>query len=160
MNKFFSGIIIALSFIVISGCGNDQSESEQLSDILNETETISTPSRPADLNGIISVAEGNKITIKNEVGKEILSEEEQVEQKAERQAMTQEERQALRTEEKAEIDTEDVSLEIPVGTLIIKGSGDGSGDVIRATFEELKKGSYISVWKNDDVMEVVKIKGI
>lgn len=160
MKKIFVFPVVLLMAVVISGCEGGESESEQLSSILNEEESLSSPARPANLNGIISMVEGNKIIIKNEVGKEILSEEEQAAKKAERQNMTQEERQALRAEEKAEVDTEDVSLEIPVGTLIIKGSGDGSGNVIRASFDELKKGSYISIWKSGDSIEAVKIKGM
>ncbi|MCK4635841.1 MAG: hypothetical protein KAT32_03180 [Candidatus Moranbacteria bacterium] len=157
--KKLATMFILSSVIILSGCGNE-SESDQLTNLLSEESVIVTPSRPADLNGIISITEGNKIIVKNEVGKEILSEEEQAQKKDERQNMTQEERQALRAEEKEEIETVDVTIEIPVGTLIIKGSGDGSGDVIKTSFEELKKGIYISIWKNGDSIEAIKIKGI
>ncbi len=147
------------SIIIFSGCG-EKSESDQLTDLLSEESEVVTPSRPADLNGIISLTDGNKIVIKNEIGLDILSEEEQAEKKEERQNMTQEERQALKTEEKENIQTKDISMEIPVGTLIIKGTGDGSGNVMKASFEELKKGAYISVWKSGDNIETIKIKGI
>ena len=66
----------------------------------------------------------------------------------------------MRVQEQEVVETQDVSLEIPVGTMISKGTGDGSGDSINAEYEELKKGSYISIWMNGDSIESIKIKGL
>ena len=154
-------LFLGITFLV-SGCGNTQPEDElkQLTSLTDEKEGLATPSRPAEINGIVSLMDGNKLILKNEVGREILSEEEQVEKSAERQSMTQEERQALRTEEKEAVETEDLTLVIPVGTLVLKGLGDGGGGLQKTEFSELKKGAYISIWRNGDNIEVIKIKGL
>jgi len=146
----------------LSGCGSssDMSDAEKLSALVDNKESAASPTRPAEINGVISSMEGNKLIIKNEVDKEILSEEAAAKQKAERQKMTQEERQALKAAETANAKTEDVSIQIPVGISILKGSGDGSGNSIAATFEDLKKGIYVSIWITDGNVETIKIKGI
>jgi len=145
----------------LSGCGADQAkrESAQLSALLAEDSTA-TPAHPAEINGTIVSLEGNKIVVKNEVGKEVLSEEEREKKKEERQSMTQEERQASRAQEAESIEVEEVALEIPVGTMILKGSGNGEGGVVKAGLEDLQKGTYVSIWKTNENIEAIKIKGL
>jgi len=120
--------VFLIGVMFLSGCGADQAkrESAQLSALLVKDSTVA-PARPAEINGIIVSLEGNKIVVKNEVGKEILSEEEREKKKEKRQGMTQEERQASRTQETESIEVEEVALEIPVGTMILKGYGNREG---------------------------------
>lgn len=119
-----------------------------------------SPDRPAEVSGNVLSVEGNVILIASEVGKELLPEDEREERQAERQKLTQEERKALRQEEQAAMETEDLELVIPVGVPISKGSGDSSGNNIHAEISEIIKGTYISVWLNEDNRpEFVKIKG-
>jgi C4-type Zn-finger protein len=161
MKKIITISLMLTGVVFLSGCGTstDMSDSEKLSALVSNQEANSVSTRPAEINGIISSIEGNSLIIKNEIDKEILSEEDADKQKAERQKMTQEERQALKAAETANAKTEDVSIQIPVGVSIIKGSGDGSGNSIPASFEELKKGIYVSIWIKDGNVETVKIKG-
>lgn len=155
------GLILA-GVAVLSGCSAspESKEQDQLSAIVSKEENLTTPSRAAEINGVISSMEGNNIIVKNEVGKEILSEEEAAKKKAERQKMTQEERQALRAQEIANAKTEDVTLTVPVGITILKGTADGSGNSVKASYEDLKKGAYVSIWKQGGSIEVIKIKGL
>lgn len=147
--------------IVLSGCGQSQ-ESKDMEKLaaITEGDIVASPTRPAEINGVISSIEGNKLVVKNEIGKPALSEEEMAKQRAERQKMTQEERQALKAQETANAKTEDLSIEIPVGKAIFKGTGDGSGNSIRAVFEDLKKGAYVSIWMSGENVEAIKIKGL
>jgi len=163
MKNYIVGTIILFGTVTfLSGCGSgDTNELAQLQDIVsNDVESLSAPSRPADINGTISSMEGNQLVVKNEVGKEVLSEEEQAERKESMANMTQEEKQALRAQEKEGVEVEDVSIVVPVGTMLIKGSGNGDGVSIKATFEDLKEGSYISAWMNESELEVIKIKSL
>jgi hypothetical protein len=154
--------VIMLGVIMLAGCGSDNAtnEQEQLSAILEDSGEIITPSRPAEINGLVSSIDGNKIIVKDEIGKEVLSEEEQAQRKEDRQTMTQEERQALKAQESESVETKDVTLEITVGTSVLKGSGDGSGGIVNAGIEDLKKGTYLSIWMNGDNIETIKIKGL
>lgn len=117
---------------------------------------LTSPTRLAEINGYILSIEGNSITVANEIGVQQVSEEE----RARRQKLTQEERQALKAAESANLKKENVSLEIPVGVMIVKGSGDASGNNIRSELSEIKKGVYISIWKSADTVEFVKLKGV
>lgn len=160
--KKIAGIFVSIiGVVMLAGCGASpaNNDSDKLAEILSES-VVTVPGRPAEVNGIISSMEGNQIIVKNEIGKEILSEEEAAAKKAERQKMTQEERQAIMAQERANTQTEDLSLEIPVGVTILKGTGDGSGNSINAVFEDLKKGVYISIWRDGEKIELIKIKGI
>lgn len=120
-----------------------------------------SPERPAEVTGYIVSSLGNDITVAKEIGKEVLTDEEQEARKAEMQAMSPEERQAARQAETATLETEDVDLNIPVGVPIVKGSGDASGNVVTADIAELTKGVYVSVWIDQSGnVEYVKIKGL
>ncbi|MFA5994181.1 MAG: hypothetical protein WC823_04435 [Parcubacteria group bacterium] len=161
MKKILTTTLLLTGVVFLSGCGTspEAQEAEKLSAIVSNSQ-VTTPTRPAEINGVISSMEGNQLVIKNEVDKKILSEEEQAKQKAERQKMTQEERQALKAQETANAKTEDVSIAVPVGVAISKGTGDGSGNSVAATYADLKKGGYVSVWMKDGQVETIKIKGI
>jgi hypothetical protein len=127
----------------------------------SETQIITSPQRPAEINGTIVSALGNEIKIANEVNKVILTEEEQAVKKAEFQKLSQEERSATRQEEKEGLETEEITITIPVGVLITKGTGDASGNVITTDIADLTKGVYISAWTNqNEEVEYVKIKGV
>lgn len=162
MKKIIAASLMLTGIMFLSGCGSspEASDAEKLSVLVNSEQTSVSPVGPAEINGLISSMEGNNIIVKNEIDKDILSEEAAAKQKTERQKMTQEERQALKAAETANAKTEDVAIQIPVGVTILKGSGDGSGNSIAATYEDLKKGVYVSVWIKDGNVETIKIKGI
>lgn len=156
-------IIIAILSLALIGLGayflffNKNTQSENLT----QSGTLTSPQRPAEINGLIVSALGNEIKVANEVGKEILSEEEQAANKAAMQSMSQEERAAAREESKVDLTTEDVSLIIPVGVPIVKGSGDASGSLVNVDIADLLKGIYVSIWTDDQgKVEFVKIKGV
>lgn len=163
LKKMAIGSVAALAVVGLSGCADTSknAESEAIGKILEQGSAAAVvPSRSSEINGVIAAIEGNVVVVKNEIGKEILSEVEQAAKKAERAAMTQEERQALRAEEMQGVATQDVEITIPVGIPLYKGSGTGDGTTLKAEFSELKKGAYISVWQQGDRVEAVKIKGI
>lgn len=160
MKKAISTLVFLMGIMFLSGCGNSQSQegTEQLSALLAE-DSVAIPARPAEIKGMIASLEGNKIVVKNEIGREILSEEERENKKETRKKMTQEERQAFRGQG-IDIEVEDAAMEIPVGTMILKGSGDGKGGVVKVGFEDLQKGTYVSIWKTGENIEAIKIKGL
>jgi hypothetical protein len=119
------------------------------------TQSVINPTRPAEINGTLLSVEGNELTIANEIGRVELSEE----AKAARQRMTQEERRALKAQESVSLTKETVILTIPVGTPLVKGSGSGGGENIPATFDEIRKGAYVSIWKTGEQIEFLKLKG-
>jgi hypothetical protein len=162
MKKIITASLMLTGIVFLSGCGTspESSEAEKLSALVNSEQTSVSSERPAEINGLIVSVEGNKLVVKNEIDKKILSEEEAAKQKAERQKMTQEERQALKAAETTNAKTEDVAIQVPVGVTILKGSGDGSGNSIAAVYDDLKKGIYVSVWTKDGQVEAIKIKGI
>lgn len=163
MKNYIIGTVVLLGAITfLSGCGTSESDDlTQLQDIVSsDTETLSTPSRPAEINGTIASMEGNQLVVKNEVGREVLSDEEREKRKEDRASMTQEEKQAARAQEMEAVESEDVLVNVPVGTLMIKGTGIGDGGSIKAVFDDLKAGAYISVWMNGDDIEAIKIKGL
>lgn len=161
MKKYMGILAILVVAIFLGGCGADDSkELSQLEAIVeNNQESMGIPERSPEINGTVVSVEGNKIIVKNEIGREILTPEDQAKRRAERQKMTQEERQALRAQETTSLETEDVKVIIPVGTVIVKGSGAGDGESVKATFDDIKSGAYISVWKSGDTIEAVKVKG-
>ena len=124
-----------------------------------EVETISTPDRPAEINGVIKTIEGNEVVVLKEL-KEAISEEERLARQEERQNLNQEERQALRQEELETIETEPITLIIPVGVPIVKGSGTTDGTNVAAKLTDLVSGVYVSIWLNNNEPEMVKIKGL
>lgn len=120
------------------------------------TKSLAQPERQAELNGYLLSIEGNELTVANEIGAKEITDEE----RARRQKLSQEERQALKAAESANLQKENVTLTIPVGVTIVKGSGDGSGTNVEASFEELTKGTYLSIWQNENGVEFVKLKGV
>ncbi|MDP1884346.1 MAG: hypothetical protein Q8L10_03165 [Candidatus Moranbacteria bacterium] len=161
MKKIILTLLLVGGTTFLAGCGvvPGNNDEDKLSRIVNGGQA-EVPVRAAEINGVVVSVEGNKLVVKNEINKEALTEEEVAKKKAERQKMTQEERQALRAQEIANAKTEDVTIEIPVGKTILKGTGDGSGESVGAVFEEIKKGGYISIWMKEGNVELVKIKGI
>lgn len=153
------GVLVGAYFLVLK-------KPEEITGPVNGTVTIEetnleSPDRPAEVNGTVLSVEGNVILIANEVGKEELPEEERDARQEERQNLTQEERQALRQEALEEMETEDLELVIPVGVPISKGSGDSSGGNVSAEISEITKGTYLSIWLNENNSpEFVKIKGL
>lgn len=152
---------LALATLGLSGCsGNNTSTAPSATPSQNQNPTSSeVPTRGAEMSGTVSSIEGNEIVLKNEIGREVLSEEEMAKRRAERQKLSETERQALRDSETQGLKTEDVRLVVPVGVSIYKGTGQAMGDVTKVDLSEIKKGSYISVWKNSDQIEAIKIKG-
>jgi len=119
------------------------------------TQSLVPPTRMADINGYITSIQGNEIIVANEIGAKEITEEE----RAQRQKMTQEERQALKAQESINLTKEAVTVIIPVGVPIVKGSGAANGTNIKAEMSELVKGIYVSLWKTGGVIEFVKLKG-
>jgi hypothetical protein len=123
--------------------------------------TKTSPDRPAEINGLITSVLGNEIKIANEIDRVILTEEEQAAKKAEMQNLSPEERAAAREDENTNLKTEEISLIIPVGIPIVKGSGDASGNIVAADIINLSKGVYVSIWTDGlGKVEYVKIKGV
>ena len=156
--------IILLLLIIIAGIGlvvfltSNNSKDQATTVIQNKTEEL--PDRPAEINGVIRSVIGNELIIANEIKDQNLTEEEKEAQKLERANLTQEERQALRQEGAIAIETESVTLIIPVGVPVLKASGTGDGSLINAEFVEIKSGSYVSIWMNNDEAEAIKLKGV
>lgn len=119
-------------------------------------QSLTSPVRLAEINGYITSIQGNEVEIANEIGvKEVTAEE-----RARRQKLSQEERQALKAQESANLTKETVKITIPVGIVIVKGSGAADGTNVKAEMSELTKGVYVSIWKTGDSVEFVKLKGI
>ena len=150
-------IVLAALALLVAGYFIFKKESPTT---LTET-NMGAPTRPAEITGLIVSQLGNEIVVAKEVGKVVLSEEEQAAKKAEMQKLSPEQRMAIREEENLTTETEDVKLVIPVGTIIVKGTGEANGNITRADIAELTKGTYIAVWldQNDNI-EYVKIKQI
>jgi hypothetical protein len=156
--KFLSTtIMVIMVAYLLSGCTSEQSPTSTIDNI--ETPSLTTPDRPAEINGLIRSIEGNEVIIANEIRTRELSDEEREAQKVERQSMTQEERQALKVEEAESLETENITLVIPVGVPIIKGSGETDGTNLSAELTEIKVSTYVSMWLSDDQVEAVKLKG-
>lgn len=157
MKNFIIGIIL----LIVFGGGayyflNSPKATSQSQSQTGAAGSLVSPTRLAEINGYILNIQGNEITVANEMGvKEITAEE-----KARRQKLTQEERQALKSQESANLTKENITLTVPVGITIVKGSGDVSGSNIKAEMSEMTKGIYVSIWKNGDSVEFVKLKGL
>lgn len=131
----------------------------------NPAQEQGQPVRVAELKGTVKSIEGNDIVIVNELSEEKeLTDEEKAIQKAERAKLSIEERQAIKAEESATVPTEDVRIIIPVGVTIKKTVGDATGTLVDGGLDEIKEGTYISIWINgydtaDQFVEFVKIRG-
>lgn len=157
MNK----IIIAVIAILVLGGGYYLYNNNKTSEVDSLSTNLTAPTRPAEITGYVVSILGNEIVVAKEIGKVILSEQEQAAKKAEMQKMTPEQRSAIKAEESANLATENVKLIIPVGTTIAKGTGDASGIQIEADIAELTKGTYVSIWlDSNQIAEYVKIKQI
>ena len=154
-------LIIGIILLVVFGGGvyyfvNSSKSTAKPQSEVGIAGSLVSPTRLAEVNGYILNVQGNEITVANEIGvKEVTAEE-----RARRQKLTQEERQALKAQESASLTKENTTLTVPVGIIIVKGSGDASGSNIKAEMTEIVKGTYISIWKNGDNIEFVKLKGV
>lgn len=145
------------STMLLSGCTGDDTTSttENI-----EAPSVATPERSAEINGLVRSIEGNEVVVSNEIKNLDLSDEEKEAQQADRQTMTQEERQALKAELSESLETETITLIIPIGVPIIKGSGVSDGSNSLAELSEIKTGTYVSMWLSDGQVEAVKLKGV
>jgi hypothetical protein len=157
-NKFLPTLFAVLTLSILLSSCTTESNSTSVPDNI-EAPNLATPDRPAEVNGLVRSIEGNEIIVANEIKTNELTEEEREAQKDDRQSMTQEERQALKAEEAESLETENVTLIIPVGVPIIKGSGETDGSSLSAELTEIKIGTYVSMWLTNDQVEVVKLKG-
>lgn len=150
-------IILALVLLSVVGGGYwfYQSSQSTTQNVVSGTTAPTSPSRMAELNGYVVSTVGNEVVIANEIGLKEVTEEERLR----RQKLTQEERQALKAAESANVSKENVTIIIPVGITLVKGTGDASGKNVSADLSEVKKGIYLSVWKTGDEIEFVKLKG-
>lgn len=150
-------IIIALVLLSVVGGGYWFYQSNQTTppSVNSGTTVPISPSRMAEINGYVVSVAGNEVVIANEIGLKEVTEEERLH----RQKLTQEERQALKAAESANVTKENITLVIPVGVTLAKGTGDASGKNLTADLSEIKKGIYLSVWKTDSEVEFVKLKG-
>lgn len=156
-----SVLVLGGVFFVISSNKKDEESVITSPDISLEEKSLDSPDRPAEINGTVISVEGNIVVVANEIGKELLSEEDRVARQEEMKNLSPEERQALRQQELENTETKDVEVTIPVGVTISKGSGDASGNNVSAEISELVKGTYISIWVSDsNTPEFVKIKGL
>ncbi|MFA7301674.1 MAG: hypothetical protein WC069_05165 [Candidatus Shapirobacteria bacterium] len=149
-------IIIVLILLVVGGAAYwfYQNSQSKVTTIVSNVDLVS-PTRLAEVNGYVTNIAGNEVIIANEIGLKQITEEERLR----RQKLTQEERQALKASESANVSKENITLIIPVGVTITKGSGDASGNNLPADLSEIKKGVYLSIWKNGEEIEFVKLKG-
>ena len=154
MKKILVGLVLV--FIVVAGAYYVFGPKTKTTVNTLAEGSLVSPTRLAEINGYVMRVEGNELLIANEQGvKEVTAEE-----RARRQKLTQEERQALKAQESANLTKENVTVTIPVGTTIVKGSGDASGTNVKAQMSEVVKGVYISIWKSGDSVEFVKLKGV
>jgi hypothetical protein len=121
-------------------------------------QVLTVPTRSAEINGTVLRIEGNEMTVQRVIS--TLTAEEQAAKKAKMQSLTPEERQALRGQESEVAQTEDVVVIIPVGVPVVVGTGDMTGTITESSLSEIKVGSGLSIWKNGDTIEMVKIKGL
>ena len=155
-------LIISVILIILLAIGgyfflNPNSKTNETS--INQA-SLTTPGRPAEINGIVRSVEGNVLILSNEINREILTEEEKDAKKAALQTLAQEERQALKQQELENVETKDIEIIIPIGITIIKSSGNLTGESLPANLSDIQKDTYISAWLNEDnVIEFVKIKG-
>lgn len=155
MKNVFVGLLLVV--LVAGGVYFYINSTKESADIATPTtQSLVSPVRLAEINGYVTSIQGNEITVENEIGvKEVTAEE-----RARRQKMTQEERQALKAQESANLTKESVNITIPVGIVIVKGSGAADGTNTKAEMSELTKGVYVSIWKTGDSVEFVKLKGV
>lgn len=157
MKNIFFGLIIAV--LIGGGVFYYISTTQKTADVVElstPTQSLISPTRLAEINGYVTSIQGNEVTIANEIGvKEVTAEE-----RARRQKLTMEERQALKAQESANLTKEPVNVTIPVGIVIVKGSGAADGSNVKAEMSELTKGVYVSIWKTGDSVEFVKLKGV
>jgi len=157
MNKIIVTILILVAAL---GGGYYFYSNSKSTDIVSNSNLVS-PTRPAEITGYVVSILGNEVTVAKEIGKVTLSEAEQAKKKADMQKMSPEQRSAIKAEESAKLTTENVKLIIPVGTSISKGTGDATGEQIEADIAELLKGTYVSIWMDQNQnIEYVKIKQI
>lgn len=153
-------IIIVLILAFALGVGYYFYSNTKTNLSLTSTNLVS-PTRPAEITGYVVSILGNEVVVAKEIGKVILTEAEQAQKKAEMQKLSPEQRSAIKAEESAKLSTENIKLTIPVGTIISKGTGDASGEQIVADIAELAKGTYVSIWLDQNQnIEYVKIKQI
>lgn len=153
-------IYVVVAFAVMGVAFAGYKYFQPIDESSNKTQVTTNPTRPAEINGkVVSIA-GNQIVIANEVGKIVLSEEEQATRKASMQKMSEEERKAAREAEQQNVATENINLTIPVGVPIVMGTGDGSGNTQLTDLASINKGTYLSIWKSGENIDFVKIKGI
>lgn len=153
-------IIIILTLAVALGVGYYFYGNSKTNSTITSTNLIS-PDRPAEITGYVVSILGNEVVVGKEIGKVILTEAEQAQKKVEMQKLSSEQRSAIKAEESAKLSTENIKLTIPVGTTISKGTGDASGEQIVADIAELTKGTYVSIWLDQNQnIEYVKIKQI
>jgi len=154
-------IIFGLIIVAIVGGGvfyfiNSSKKGAELTAPSISNQSLTSPTRLAEINGYVTSISGNEVTIANEIGiKEVTAEE-----RARRQKLTMEERQALKAQESANLTKEPVNITIPVGITIVKGSGAADGTNVKAEMSELAKGVYVSIWKTGNSIEFVKLKGV
>jgi hypothetical protein len=54
-----------------------------------------------------------------------------------------------------------MEITIPIGTTLVQGSGTGDSNFIEASYSDLKVGSQISIWNNEDgSIKIIKIRGL
>jgi len=164
MNKNMKKIILPVSLIVISliffvgrMVGNDDVDT-----MVTEESRLATPEGRAEINGVVRSIQGNEVTVANEIRDESMeaTEEEKETRQIDRASMTQEEKQAANQAQSTVVETEIVTVMIPVGVPIIKGSGAADGENVVAEMSEIKAGVSISIWMADGEMVVVKLKGV
>lgn len=162
-NKIIIGLIVVGvigAYFFVTNKNLDSGSKDQVIEITNQPD-LASPSRPAEINGIVKSVEGNIIVIANEINKEQLSEEDRDTRKEEMQNLSQEERQASRQQDLETIETQDLEIIIPVGVTISKGSGNNSGDNVATEISDITKDIYLSIWVTENnTPEFVKIKGI
>jgi len=152
-------VVIIGSATLLSGCTSDDNPTTATESIKAPNTTV--PERSAEINGLVRSIEGNEIVVSNEIKNLELTQEEREAQQADRKAMTQEERRALKAEITENLETETVTLVIPIGVPIVKGSGLSDGSNALSELSEIKAETYVSMWLDENhQVEAVKLKGV
>jgi len=153
-------IIIAIVILGISLGGYYIYSNNQVTPATTSNTSAVAPTRVPEINGSVISIEGNEIIVANELGRVILSDEEQAKKKAEMQKMSEDQRKAAKDAENQQYKTENITLILPVGIPIVKGTGDGSGNIVTTDLSSITKGVYLTIWTNSaSEAEYVKIKG-
>lgn len=144
--------VLVMGVLALTGCANvstnevDTIKAEKTVEI----ERIKTePERKSEIYGVVSKVIGNEVTV-NIIEKDSendieLTEEEKEAKRDERQSLSSEEKKAARASTTV-LTNELVDIVIPVGTVIVSGSGTEDSEKIKLELLDINRGTTIKIW--------------